>query len=166
MKGAAEKLMALGPQAVLVKGGHLVEEAEDVLYDGRDFHLFKGERIETENTHGTGCTLSSAIAAELAKGHTVLAVAGTAVGAAGAGLGGSTAKAVFTRAQSSAAHRTRQAIAYFPVTSWPSFHAVSDWPTAAVSFSSGWSLLASIEGSRPSVACSRLAAVLTCASAW
>ena len=78
MKGAAEKLMALGPQAVLVKGGHLVEEAEDVLYDGRDFHLFKGERIETENTHGTGCTLSSAIAAELAKGHTLIEAVGLA----------------------------------------------------------------------------------------
>lgn len=78
MKGAAEKLMALGPQAVLVKGGHLVEEAEDVLYDGRDFHLFKGERIETENTHGTGCTLSSAMAAELAKGHTLIEAVGLA----------------------------------------------------------------------------------------
>lgn len=68
MKEAAKRLMDLGPSAVLVKGGHLVEEAQDVLYDGKAFHVFKGERIDTENTHGTGCTLSSAIAAGLAKG--------------------------------------------------------------------------------------------------
>lgn len=78
MKEAAGKLMGLGPKAVLVKGGHLVEEAEDVLYDGRDFTLFKGERIETENTHGTGCTLSSAIAAGLAKGLSLAEAVGTA----------------------------------------------------------------------------------------
>lgn len=67
MKKAAEKLMELGPGAVLVKGGHSVEDATDVLFDGKDFHEFPGERVDTENTHGTGCTLSSAIAVMLAK---------------------------------------------------------------------------------------------------
>jgi hydroxymethylpyrimidine kinase/phosphomethylpyrimidine kinase len=56
------------PRAVLVKGGHLADESTDVLYDGRDFRLFRAARIESRNTHGTGCTLSSAIAALLAQG--------------------------------------------------------------------------------------------------
>ena len=71
MKKAAEKLMDYGCQAVLVKGGHLVEDAKDILFDGNQFHSFTGERVETENTHGTGCTLSSAIAAGMAKGLTL-----------------------------------------------------------------------------------------------
>jgi len=57
--------------AVLVKGGHLQEEAPDVLdvlYDGSEFQLFRSPRVITRNTHGTGCTLSSAIAALLAGG--------------------------------------------------------------------------------------------------
>ncbi|MFT9487997.1 MAG: bifunctional hydroxymethylpyrimidine kinase/phosphomethylpyrimidine kinase [Tepidibacillus sp.] len=68
MKKAAEILIELGPQSVLVKGGHLVEEAVDILYDGKHWITFPGKRINTKNTHGTGCTYSSAIAAELAKG--------------------------------------------------------------------------------------------------
>lgn len=68
MEKAAEALMIYGPRAVLVKGGHAVADAEDVLFDGSAMHHFKGERIETENTHGTGCTLSSALAVFLAKG--------------------------------------------------------------------------------------------------
>ena len=67
MRAAAKKLSLLGCQAVLVKGGHRVEDAMDILYDGSDFHVYKGERIETDNTHGTGCTLSSAIAANRAR---------------------------------------------------------------------------------------------------
>ena len=55
-------------RAVLVKGGHLPDEATDVLYDGQDFRLFRSPKIVTRNTHGTGCTLSSAIAALLARG--------------------------------------------------------------------------------------------------
>jgi hydroxymethylpyrimidine kinase/phosphomethylpyrimidine kinase len=55
-------------RAVLVKGGHLETEATDVLFDGREFHLFRAPKIATRNTHGTGCTLSSAIAALLARG--------------------------------------------------------------------------------------------------
>ena len=68
MKKAAEKLMDYGCRAVLVKGGHLVEDAKDILFDGNQFYSFIGDRVETENTHGTGCTLSSAIAAGMAKG--------------------------------------------------------------------------------------------------
>jgi len=67
---AARCIHALGPRYVLVKGGHLpgTVEAVDILYDGQRFEEFRAPRIETINTHGTGCTLASAIAAELAKG--------------------------------------------------------------------------------------------------
>lgn len=68
MKQAAIAIHRMGPKNVLIKGGHLREEAVDVLFDGRDFKYFTGPRIDTKNTHGTGCTLSSAIAANLAKG--------------------------------------------------------------------------------------------------
>lgn len=71
MKEAAKKLIELGPKAVLVKGGHLDGEANDVLYDGSEFSVFKQNRIHTKNTHGTGCTLSSAIASNLAKGKSI-----------------------------------------------------------------------------------------------
>lgn len=54
--------------AVLVKGGHLSEEATDLLFDQGEFHLFRAPKIVTQSTHGTGCTLSSAIAAALAQG--------------------------------------------------------------------------------------------------
>lgn len=78
MKKAARALMDLGPSAVLVKGGHSVEDARDILYDGKEFHVFSGKRISTENTHGTGCTLSSAIAAGLAKGLSLADAVGEA----------------------------------------------------------------------------------------
>ncbi len=55
--------------AVLLKGGHSVSDASDLLFDGKKCVWFRGERIENRNTHGTGCTLSSAIAANLAKGY-------------------------------------------------------------------------------------------------
>ncbi|MFD2618458.1 bifunctional hydroxymethylpyrimidine kinase/phosphomethylpyrimidine kinase [Terrilactibacillus laevilacticus] len=71
MKEAAKQIYALGPQAVLIKGGHLEGDAIDVFYDGKQFETFEEERIETKNTHGTGCTLSSAIASHLAKGETL-----------------------------------------------------------------------------------------------
>ena len=58
--------------AVLIKGGHLSAEATDLLDDGEEFHLFSGERIETRNTHGTGCTLSAAIAARLGQGASLV----------------------------------------------------------------------------------------------
>ncbi|MEW8974070.1 MAG: bifunctional hydroxymethylpyrimidine kinase/phosphomethylpyrimidine kinase [Tissierellaceae bacterium] len=57
---------------VLVKGGHLIDSADDVLYIDKKLHWVKGERIDNPNTHGTGCTLSSAIAVNLAKGMSVL----------------------------------------------------------------------------------------------
>jgi hydroxymethylpyrimidine/phosphomethylpyrimidine kinase len=70
MIDAAARLRALGPQAVLLKGGHLAKEAEsvDVLDDGAEPLTLAAPRITTANTHGTGCTLSSAIAALLARG--------------------------------------------------------------------------------------------------
>lgn len=69
MKAAAEKIMKLGCKSVLVKGGHLKTVAADVFYDGREFKVFSNARINNKNTHGTGCTLSSAIAANLALGY-------------------------------------------------------------------------------------------------
>lgn len=72
MKEAARKIFRLGAQNVLIKGGHLSsDEAIDVLYNGKTFQEFKAKRFKTKNTHGTGCTFSSAIAAELAKGKKV-----------------------------------------------------------------------------------------------
>jgi hydroxymethylpyrimidine/phosphomethylpyrimidine kinase len=69
MAAQAARLRALGPAAVLVKGGHLEGEGSpDVLATADGLEWFEAERIPTANTHGTGCTLSSAIAAELAKG--------------------------------------------------------------------------------------------------
>ena len=55
--------------AVLVKGGHMISDANDYLFTGESGSWLKGKRIDTHNTHGTGCTLSSAIAANLAKGY-------------------------------------------------------------------------------------------------
>jgi len=54
---------------VLLKGGHSINDANDLLYSGGAFKWIKGRRINNPNTHGTGCTLSSAIAANLAKGY-------------------------------------------------------------------------------------------------
>ncbi len=69
MEAAALRLQEMGARAVLVKGGHLSGEAVDVLVDGSGTRLYTAPRIETSSTHGTGCTLSSAIAALLAQGH-------------------------------------------------------------------------------------------------
>ncbi|MBO5261179.1 MAG: bifunctional hydroxymethylpyrimidine kinase/phosphomethylpyrimidine kinase [Coprococcus sp.] len=55
--------------AVLVKGGHSINDSSDMLYDGQDIRWFSSLRIDNSNTHGTGCTLSSAIASNLAKGY-------------------------------------------------------------------------------------------------
>ena len=54
---------------VLIKGGHLTETADDLLYDNGEFLWYRGERVDNPNTHGTGCTLSSAIASNLALGY-------------------------------------------------------------------------------------------------
>ena len=71
--GDAEKAAAIifqkGPKYVLIKGGHLsADKAIDILYDGKNYSYYEAERINTANTHGTGCTLSAAITAGLAKG--------------------------------------------------------------------------------------------------
>ena len=77
MHDAARDLAAQGPAAVLVKGGHLDGDPVDVLHDGAGTVELPAPRIETRNTHGTGCTLSAAIAARLALGHSLRdAVAG------------------------------------------------------------------------------------------
>lgn len=69
MAEAARALHVLGPKAVLLKGGHLAgAESVDLLFDGERLHRFAAPRIATANSHGTGCTLSAAIAAGLAKG--------------------------------------------------------------------------------------------------
>lgn len=69
MKKAAEKIASAGAKAVLVKGGHITGDAVDVFFDGAEFTEYKKPRIDTKNTHGTGCTLSSAIASYLALGE-------------------------------------------------------------------------------------------------
>ena len=70
---AARAIHALGPSAVIIKGGHgSGEEIVDLLFDGEGFHEYRTARIETRNTHGTGCTFASAIAAYLARGSTLV----------------------------------------------------------------------------------------------
>lgn len=69
LRSAARFLVhEVGAQNAVVKGGHLEGPATDILYDGTDYWTFTSERIDTTSTHGTGCTLASAIAAGLAKG--------------------------------------------------------------------------------------------------
>src|ERR671916_156640 len=65
---AARAIAALGPRWVVIKGGHLAGDATDLVYDGERFVEFRAERIDTPNTHGTGCAFSAAIAALLARG--------------------------------------------------------------------------------------------------
>ncbi len=69
MKSCAQKIHAMGPATVIIKGGHLEgDQANDIYYDGSRFQILKAPRFETANTHGTGCTFAAAIAAGLAKG--------------------------------------------------------------------------------------------------
>ncbi len=69
IKNQAQRLLALGPSAVLIKGGHGEGPcAIDIFFDGTSFHSYSAPRIATANTHGTGCTLASAIAAFLVRG--------------------------------------------------------------------------------------------------
>ncbi len=71
-KEAAKRIAARGPKAVLVKGGHLIaEKAVDILYSGGEFTVLEAPLHDTVNTHGTGCSLSSAIAAQIAKGDRI-----------------------------------------------------------------------------------------------
>ena len=72
-KEAARRIHALGAKNVIIKGGHDegTNDSVDVLFDGKEFVFFSSARIETKNTHGTGCTFSAAITAQLAKGSSV-----------------------------------------------------------------------------------------------
>ena len=73
-KEAAIKINEMGAQNVIIKGGHMnmVNESVDLLYNGDSFIEFHANRINTENTHGTGCTFASAIAAEIAKNEDLI----------------------------------------------------------------------------------------------
>ncbi len=72
MEKAGRLIYDLGAENVLIKGGHLENEATDILYNGKKFEYFNSKRIKTKNTHGTGCTLSSAIASNLAREFTII----------------------------------------------------------------------------------------------
>jgi hydroxymethylpyrimidine/phosphomethylpyrimidine kinase len=78
MKAAAIKIAVCGAKAVLVKGGHLETEALDVLYWKGQMVEYRSPRIQTVHTHGTGCTFSSCITAELAKGCDLVGAVATA----------------------------------------------------------------------------------------
>ncbi|MGK5636965.1 bifunctional hydroxymethylpyrimidine kinase/phosphomethylpyrimidine kinase [Streptomyces sp. URMC 126] len=71
LRRAAEAVLAFGPQWVLIKGGHLPGDAVDLLTDGTSEHLLRAPRHDNRHTHGTGCTLASAIACGLARGLAV-----------------------------------------------------------------------------------------------
>lgn len=72
MKLVGKKILELGPDYVLMKGGHLDGDAIDILIGKDVFEIYKSERLNRKNTHGTGCTLSSAITAYLALGYDVV----------------------------------------------------------------------------------------------
>ncbi len=78
VRRAARDILELGPRAVIIKGGHRSGDAVDLLFDGNRFHAFSARRVETRNTHGTGCTFSAAIAAGLARGLDVVEAVGAA----------------------------------------------------------------------------------------
>ncbi len=71
MVQAAKKIGETYHCAILLKGGHSINDANDLLYEEGEFLWFEGKRIDNPNTHGTGCTLSSAIASNLAKGYSL-----------------------------------------------------------------------------------------------
>ena len=72
MAKAAEHMAKKYGCSVLLKGGHSINDANDLLYENGSVAWFCGKRINNPNTHGTGCTLSSAIASNLAKGHGIV----------------------------------------------------------------------------------------------
>lgn len=72
MKNAAQIIFSFGTKHVVIKGGHLPGDALDIMYDGKDFYAQRARRINTKDTHGTGCTYSAAIAVGLADGMSVL----------------------------------------------------------------------------------------------
>jgi hydroxymethylpyrimidine/phosphomethylpyrimidine kinase len=71
LREAADAVLELGPRWVLVKGGHLAGEAVDLLTDGTSQHVFRAARLDSRHTHGTGCTLASAVASRLSLGDSV-----------------------------------------------------------------------------------------------
>ena len=78
VREAARRIVSMGARTVVVKGGHREGPAADVLYDGTEFQVFTAPRIDTVNTHGTGCTFASAVAAGLAQGKSVEEAVGQA----------------------------------------------------------------------------------------
>jgi hydroxymethylpyrimidine/phosphomethylpyrimidine kinase len=78
IRQAARDIVDLGARAVVMKGGHREGDALDLLFDGNVFTEFRSERVNTPNTHGTGCTFSAAIAAGLASGLSVVDAVGEA----------------------------------------------------------------------------------------
>jgi hydroxymethylpyrimidine/phosphomethylpyrimidine kinase len=78
IRRAAERILAMGPRAVLIKGGHLAGEAVDTLWDGAEWTEFRGVRVDTPHTHGTGCTYSAAIVSALAQGTVLVTAVGEA----------------------------------------------------------------------------------------
>lgn len=71
MEIAAKKIYNLGCKAVVIKGGHIAGDAVDILFDGKEIFYFTADRVNTKNTHGKGCTFSSAIASQLANGSSI-----------------------------------------------------------------------------------------------
>lgn len=71
VRRAAEAVVGMGARSVVVKGGHREGPATDLFYDGKEFKEFTAPRFDTVNTHGTGCTFASAVAAGLARGMVV-----------------------------------------------------------------------------------------------
>ena len=72
VRRAAADIHSMGPRCVVIKGGHRSgERVVDILFDGEHVYEYAGTRVQTENTHGTGCTFASAIAAHLALGQKV-----------------------------------------------------------------------------------------------
>ena len=69
LEAAAREIVALGPRAVVIKGGHRTGDSDDLFFDGVTMRHLRCERIDSRNTHGTGCTFSAAIAALLARGR-------------------------------------------------------------------------------------------------
>jgi hydroxymethylpyrimidine/phosphomethylpyrimidine kinase len=78
MRVAARAMLGYGPRWVLVKGGHLPGDPVDLLTNGTEEHQLRGERTDNRHTHGTGCTLASALASYLAMGYDVPAAAARA----------------------------------------------------------------------------------------
>ena len=78
MARAARIIGSMGPRYVLIKGGHLPDSADDLIYNGKTMTILEGKRLNVKNTHGTGCSISSAICANLSKGMDMVTAAAEA----------------------------------------------------------------------------------------